>query len=320
MKLVMMRSLWGVIHTFEGTRTLPQALKAIAGLGYDGIEVPFKMALQVGSDKFKQMLEDHNLRVGFQVFSDGPLAPGCSGVAGGPYAGQPQPGPTPEEHLEVFRDQVRGTLEFNPLYVNSHSGKDHFTVDEADRFFQPAVEFQKDEVDGLLLMHETHRKRYLHSPWVARDFLPRYPDIKLCADFSHWVTVAEANCADEALNEVIAQVAPQVHHIHARIGYDHGPQVSDPRAPEWRAYTEGHEKWWGMVWDAQAQRKQGLTTMCPEHGPAFYQQALPYTCQPVADIWEVNHWLALRQQKHFANKFGMRNTSELWVEPHKPTF
>ena len=44
-------------------------------------------------------------------------------------------------------------------------------------------------------------------------------------------------------------------------------QVNDPRAPEWKAYLEGHEHWWDTIWEAQAARGQELTTLCPEHGP-----------------------------------------------------
>ncbi len=36
---------------------------------------------------------------------------------------------------------------------------------------------------GLSIGHETHRARYLYSPWVARDFLPRHPDLRLVADY-----------------------------------------------------------------------------------------------------------------------------------------
>lgn len=36
--------------------------------------------------------------------------------------------------------------------------------------------------NGALVCHETHRKRYLHSPWVCREFVPRHPKIKLVAD------------------------------------------------------------------------------------------------------------------------------------------
>ena len=43
--------------------------------------------------------------------------------------------------------------------------------------------------------------------------------------------------------KVIEDLAPQVYHTHCRVGYDHGPQVPDPRAPEWLPYMEGHERW-----------------------------------------------------------------------------
>ena len=29
------------------------------------------------------------------------------------------------------------------------------------------------------MFHETHRKRFLHSPWVGRDFVPKFKDLKL---------------------------------------------------------------------------------------------------------------------------------------------
>ena len=32
---------------------------------------------------------------------------------------------------------------------------------------------------------------------------------------------------------------------------------------------------------------------------------------PLADIWDVNHWIALRQQARFAEMFGVDNTSKL---------
>jgi hypothetical protein len=37
-------------------------------------------------------------------------------------------------------------------------------------------------------------------------------------------------------------------------------------------------------------------SLAPEHGPPNYQQTVPYTRQPLASIWEINHWIALRQQ------------------------
>ena len=42
----------------------------------------------------------------------------------------------------------------------------------AAKFFREAVAWQKHK--GYVVHHETHRKRFLYSPWVARDFVPRY--------------------------------------------------------------------------------------------------------------------------------------------------
>ena len=55
--------------------------------------------------------------------------------------------------------------------------------------------------------HEGHRKRYLHSPWVARDFVPRHPDLQLVADLSHWICVAETDTTDPVLTQTIADVS-----------------------------------------------------------------------------------------------------------------
>lgn len=51
--------------------------------------------------------------------------------------------------------------------------------------------------------------------------------------------------------------------------------------------------------------------MTPEHGPPNYQVCDPSTNTPLADIWDVNHWIALRRQKRFAELYGEENTSKL---------
>ena len=52
-------------------------------------------------------------------------------------------------------------------------------------------------------------------------------------------------------------------HVHARIGFPEGPQVNDPRAPEWQMAMYTHLAWWDKV----AKRKQeenALLTITPE--------------------------------------------------------
>jgi len=56
-------------------------------------------------------------------------------------------------------------------------------------------------------------------------------------------------------------------------------------------------------------------TMTPEHGPPNYQVCDPRTEKPLADIWDVNHWVALRRQERFAEMFGSENTSKVIPSP-----
>ena len=52
--------------------------------------------------------------------------------------------------------------------------------------------------------------------------------------------------------------------ISDRVGYDHGPQVPDPRAPDWLEYMD-------VIWEKAALAGVEEITMTPEHGPPNYQ-------------------------------------------------
>ena len=67
--------------------------------------------------------------------------------------------------------------EFSPTLVNCHALKDYFTPEMAEQFFTEVLAWQQDEKYNVY--HETHRKRFLHSPWVARSFVEKYPDMKV---------------------------------------------------------------------------------------------------------------------------------------------
>eukprot|EP00931_Biecheleriopsis_adriatica_P011594 TRINITY_DN112676_c0_g1_i1.p1 TRINITY_DN112676_c0_g1~~TRINITY_DN112676_c0_g1_i1.p1 ORF type:complete len:365 (-),score=61.11 TRINITY_DN112676_c0_g1_i1:137-1231(-) len=311
MKLEQYRTLWGVVDETDGRlarspfTNLEDALAEIAQLGYDGIECPLKCFLYFGKERVKKLLKQHSLKCTIMIFTDGVVVPGAGIVFGGPYEGFTAPSLPGEAdkdllvktHLQVFKEQVEAAQEFSPTLVVCHSLKDNFTFGMAEQFFTEALRWEEEK--GFFVCHETHRKRFLHSPWVARDFIPKFPKMKITADLSHWINVAETDTNDLELTQVIEDIAPQVHHIHCRVGYDHGPQVADPRAPEWLPYMEGHERWWDAIWRAQLARGQRVTTMIAEHGPPNYQQTLPHSREPVAHIWDVNHWVSLRRQARF---------------------
>jgi hypothetical protein len=338
--------------------------------------------MHIGLAHVKKTLAQYNMKITVMVFTDGLVVPGAPLLWGGPFKGFSKPSKAGEsdkaklvrEHLAVWKEQVEAAQFLEPTLVVSHSLKDYFTIKMAEDFFTEALKWEAET--GYIVCHETHRKRFLYSPWVARDFVPKFPTLKITADLSHWINVAETNTDDPDLTKVtlfiawpfgvsfpsffllsfrssvrpsvcylliafssasshfpsflvifvrsflrfpllphsrkvIEDLAPHVWHTHCRVGYDHGPQVPDPRAPEWIPYMEGHEKWWDAIWKAQAARGQQVSTMIAEHGPPNYQQCIPRTQEPVASIWDVNHWVSLRRQRRFEALFGAESTSKL---------
>jgi hypothetical protein len=80
--------------------------------------------------------------------------------------------------------------------------------------------------------------------------------------------------------------------------------VSQPEAPEFAGEVEAQASWWRAIWAAQASRHKdkdgGIVWVTPEHGPAPYQQTLPYSQEPVAELWEVNLQMAARVRTEHA--------------------
>ena len=58
------------------------------------------------------------------------------------------------------------------MIVKSLSCNPH-TREMAEEFFVEAVAWAKAK--GYVVHHESHRKRYLHSPWVTREGVTRCP-------------------------------------------------------------------------------------------------------------------------------------------------
>jgi hypothetical protein len=87
-------------------------------------------------------------------------------------------------------------------------------------------------------------------------------------------------------------------HIHARIGHPQGPQVNDPRAPEWEGAVKAHLGWWDKV----LERKKGngeQMTILTEFGPPDYMPTTAYTRQPLADQWAINvHMMHLLRKRY----------------------
>jgi sugar phosphate isomerase/epimerase len=269
MELRVFRHLWGITETWE------DLFPKIRDLGYDGIEhILPEMSERT---RFRSQLDLHGFGYIAQIVTVG------NSVA---------------DHIQSFRRTVNDAITMNPRLINCHSGCDWFSKEEARRYFSEALEFEAKL--GIPIAHETHRGRILYNPWIAERLLRQLPELRLSCDFSHWVVVSERLLESEA--EIIAACAERCIHIHARVGYEEGPQVPDPRAPEYERHVLAHEQWWSMVWDAQERRGMSESSLTPEFGAPDYMHTLPYSRTPVANLWDICNWQADRQRSRFAGR------------------
>ena len=212
----------------------------------------------------------------------------------------PQPRRSVEDHLQSLAEGVVRSLEGDPKFINTMAGHDAWSSQDAIRFHEGVVRLQ--EKHQIIISVETHRGRSTYSPWLTREILLAVPELRITCDFSHWCVVSERLVLDEEV-EILALVARHAHHIQPRVGYDQGPQVPDPRAPEHEKFLAAHERWWSFVWDSMAVRGVEKFTMTPEFGPDGYLQCAPFTLQPVADLWDINRWIGRRQLERFNHQF-----------------
>ena len=182
------------------------------------------------------------------------------------------------------------------LFVSTMCGYDAWPFAKSLEFFSRALEIEK--AAGIAIGYETHRTRSLFNPWVTRDLLMQLPDMRVTCDFSHWCVVCERLIDSEI--DTLRLVAERALHVQCRVGHPQGPQVADPRDPAYAGALAAHERWWDLVWDAQLARGMTRLTMTPEFGAEGYMQTLPFTGQPVADLWDVIQWMADRQRQRFA--------------------
>ena len=198
-------------------------------------------------------------------------------------------------HREAYLRRLRNLTAGRPLLVNAHTGKDHFTFEQNRELLEWAREVEAES--GVPVVHETHRARFSFAAHVTRSFLEALPWLRLALDVSHWCNVAESFLEDQP--EAVALAVARTDHLHARVGFPEGPQVPDPRAPEWRPALEAHLAVWDQVVGARRAGGAAQLAIAPEFGPAPYMPHLPFANTPVADQWEVNrHVMQLLRDRY----------------------
>jgi len=288
-KVNFIKTLWGVSPEQGNTPAGYDKLFAhIKSEGFDGVETPISFVEDKAA--FGAALRKHDLAYVAMILT-------CT------FAPDPKTADF-DEHVKSFRRLVREAKELSPAFINSHSGRDSWSVDMSKRFF--AIALQIEEEENVVILHETHRGRILYNPWTMRDMCKAFPTLKLTADLSHFCVVAErvfdkASGLDDDWEEILDIIADRCRHIHARVGYAEGPQVPNPADPKYLPALELHEQWWDRILARQAAKGVKMMYCEPEHGTEGYQQEMPWGGE-VGDLWVINNWIKDRQVERMSKQ------------------
>ncbi|MEX6688924.1 TIM barrel protein [Danxiaibacter flavus] len=261
---------WG----FEGS--MDEYCEKVKKEGYDGIEIWWPVEKK-DQDELFAALKKYSLEVGFLC------------------AGHESDFDKHFDHFKMMIDAAATNTIQKPLYINCHSGRDYFSFDENRQLIDHTTQLSKKT--GIKICHETHRSRMLFAAPVAKQYIEKVPELRITFDVSHWCNVSESLLHDQ--QRTVDKTLERVDHIHARIGHPEGPQVNDPRAPEWADAVNAHFAWWDKVVEMKKQKGEVLTVLT-EFGPMDYMPSLPYTRQPVADQWAINVHMMQTLRKRYA--------------------
>lgn len=256
-------------HWGSEDKTASAFLNSVLAEGYDGIEINlpagenFVRELRRGIEEIK--VDNKDFKVVGQCVPEAKHG-------------------TVDEHIARVKLCLERVLDFGPDFVNSHTGKDYYSFDDNCRVIDAVENLAAQK--GITLMHETHRGRFSFHACHLLPYLEKFPQMKLVADFSHFCAVSESMLQGQS--HAIEKIIPHIGHIHARVGYEQGPQVNDPFSPEWKNHLETFRGWWQDILHYHGMEGLCCMTITPEAGPVPYMPTLPFTGEPVSNQWRIN--------------------------------
>ena len=263
MQLQFLCTQWGSEHLDAN-----EFMDKVVSEGYDGIEINLPENDNYTATILNRISEIRKSKT-FVFVAQQVLAPAIESAA---------------EYKKRFTERLQFLLDLNPDFINSHTGKDYYSFDTNYDLIEKAEKLRTQT--GIPNIHETHRGRFSFHLASILPYLKEFPQLQLAADLSHWCNVSESLLADQQL--LLKQVIPHFTHIHARVGYEHGPQVNDPRAPEWQNYLDTFIAYWKKILAFHKANGKKMFTILTEFGPVPYMPTAPFTNHPLAEQWEVN--------------------------------
>jgi sugar phosphate isomerase/epimerase len=189
-----------------------------------------------------------------------------------------------EMHKKEYRERLINLATAKPLFINTQTGKDFFSYKQNHELIQIADEIAENY--GVKIIHETHRGKFSFALHILAEFLAKIPDLRISLDISHWINVAESWLDNQ--QDSLDLALSRTEHMHARVGFPEGPQIPDPRVPEWQEALQRHVSVWQKVIDKRREDGREEITITTEFGPYPYMTILPSNKLPIANQWDVN--------------------------------
>jgi sugar phosphate isomerase/epimerase len=265
-------SRWGSEHL-----PWPDFLKKVKAAGYDGVETSLPTDPKAEED----------MANGLSKFSLKLIAVHWDTVT-----------PDFNLHQQELEQRLSALTALKPLFITSHTGKDHFSFEQNVALLSHAEQISGST--GIPVLHETHRGKFSFAAHLTKAYLEQLPWLKLTLDISHWFTVAESYLEDQA--EAVNLALSRTGHIHSRVGFTQGPQVNDPRDIKWQEALEQHLKQWDKVLQLQKEKGTKQFTFTSEFGPFPYMASKPEGVSAAKHQWDINNYMKdLLKSRYYAD-------------------
>ncbi|KAJ5376543.1 hypothetical protein N7509_013429 [Penicillium cosmopolitanum] len=257
------RTTWGVDKGGPGLENWKAWFPELKKHGYNGVEIDIHQLDPVAEfPRLRELLDQVGLEMSVLAHS--------SWVG---YVGPRPVGLDAQHHLQNYRDVLQSTAVLRPVAINFQSGQDTWTVEESVKFYQGTLQVDKELGLTGHVFHETHRNRSLSTPYHSLQILQAVPELKITADFSHWMVCCERilDISDED-RTLLDEVIPRVGHLHARIGTTQASQCPEPLNPIFEQERLCMERLWTKIIESYLERNgpNASLVFVPEYGPFPY--------------------------------------------------
>ena len=282
MTIRLIKSAWGLVGSGNRYASLVDFAESAQAEQYVGVEFPvFYLEAEPGTldealARTKECIEQRNLSYVALIAT--------KAESWGDY----------DAHLESFKSQCELAARLGANKASVHAGADSFGAQQGRRFLEVCSDIAAEF--GIRPCFETHRARILYNPFTCAELLDALPSLELTSDLSHWLLVVDRVPTD--IMDLFDEASARTGHLHARIGHEKSPQVTEPSDPAWSNHVQMYRRWWEISVRAQMEKGERLT-VAPEFGPPPYMHAEPFTAEPSADIVAVNQWMRDQLQDWF---------------------